>query len=127
MQYFYFTSPNNLDLSPCDLCPRRTSKKCYFLSCLSCDLPPVTLCSLLMVLGEGVSHLQGHVHNGCHSSSCSGPGGGPETLPRGAAWFIHMYVAVDNAWHHHSVTHIQHLSSQPGYKQDSSFANEQMI
>lgn len=62
-----------------------------------------------------VSYLQWHVHNGCDPSSRSSPGGGPETLPGGTAWFIHMNVAIHNARHHHVVAHIQHLQSQSGY------------
>lgn len=90
--------------------------KTCFTICWLCnlDLPPATLRIYWFWEGE-VSNLQRHVHNCRHPSSGGGPGGGPETLPGGAAWFIHMYMAIHNAWHHHTVTHIQHLSPQLGY------------
>lgn len=59
-----------------------------------------------------ISHLQWHIHDCCHSSCCSSPGGTPEPFPGGASWFIHMHVTIDNAWHHHTVTNIQHLTPQ---------------
>lgn len=61
----------------------------------------------------GYFNLQGHVHDGGHSSRRGGPGGRPEALPRGAAWLVHMNVAVYDSWHHHAVPHIQHLQSHP--------------
>lgn len=102
--------PGNLTCPQFDLCLRRASKQYNFTICLPCNLylPPVTLCDQT---DWGVSNLQRHVHDGCHPPGCSSPGGGPETLPGGAAWFVHMNMAIYNPRHHHTVPHIQHLPS----------------
>lgn len=87
-------------------------KQHLFCSLFTLHVLPVTLydqsAGTDFWIGE-VSNLQRHVHNRRHPSGCCSSGGGPETLPGGAARFIHVNVAVYNAWHHHAVTHIQHL------------------
>lgn len=76
---------------------------------------------------SGLGHLQGHVHDGGHSTCGGRPGGRAETLPRGASRLVNVDVTIHDAWHHHAVTHIQHLQSQQAFTTPSTHRSSDVL